>query len=239
MAENTTTGGKTLRIFIPDEIAELAPDIQRFFDSMVYKLRRNKHKGRWPDLDAAKTLQLLRGETKELEEALSEGNVAEITMEAADIANFALIIANISLDAKNALWRGETQISAHFPEGAIPKEKSEDPYDLYVMPDGTVYRIPYGMFSPHEMGNLTEEMIQRKVDHGELKPHREIAPDLEFRSSKYRRLDNIVPPPGYGNVGIAKKLSGDMAVTTKYEKCGMGKDGSCHLPDCQQRCPDV
>lgn len=98
MAENLQTGAKPLMIAVPDELADLRPDLQRFFDAMIYKLRRNKTKGRWEDLDLDKTLSLLRGEITELEEAVAEGSSMEILMEAADAGNFAMIAANIALE---------------------------------------------------------------------------------------------------------------------------------------------
>ena len=101
MAEGTSPGSTVLKISVPDELAELRPDLQRFFDAMIYKLRRNKNKGRWEGLDLKRTFEKLETELKELNEALEEGSSAEILMEAADVANFALIIANIGLEAKD------------------------------------------------------------------------------------------------------------------------------------------
>lgn len=101
MAENLTAGSTPLVIRVPNELAEIRPDLQRFFDAMVYKLRRNKNKGRWPTLDLNQTFELMEGEFKELNEALIGGSTMEVLMEAADVANFAMIIANISLESKN------------------------------------------------------------------------------------------------------------------------------------------
>lgn len=102
MAENTKPGSKYLQISVPHELEDIRPDLQRFFDAMVYKLRRNKHKGRWEGLDLNATFERIEGELKELNDALNEGSSMEILMESADVANFALIIANIGLEAKNA-----------------------------------------------------------------------------------------------------------------------------------------
>ena len=60
---------------------------------MVYKLGRNSHKGRWEDYDYESVMAQLRQELDELEEALERGNMVEILLEAADVANFSLIIA--------------------------------------------------------------------------------------------------------------------------------------------------
>lgn len=89
-----------LTIFIPHELEAVRPDLQRFFDAMVYKLRRNAHKGNWEDLTLGRAQDLLMAEVKELGEAIADGNSAEIVFEAADVANFALMSANIALRAQ-------------------------------------------------------------------------------------------------------------------------------------------
>lgn len=101
MAENLKAGHTPLTIAVPNELAELRPDLQRFFDAMIYKLRRNKNKGRWEDLSLSDSFARMEDEFKELNEALLGGSTTEILFEAADVANFALIIANIGLEAKN------------------------------------------------------------------------------------------------------------------------------------------
>lgn len=101
MSENLTPGAKPLLIAVPDELAELRPDLQRFFDAMIYKLRRNKHKGRWEGLNLDQTFRMLEQEIVELNEALKEGSSMEILFEAADAANFAMIIANLGLEARD------------------------------------------------------------------------------------------------------------------------------------------
>jgi hypothetical protein len=52
-------------------------------------------------MDLEKTMELLRGEIEELDGALAEGSTTCIMFEAADVANFAMIVANIGLEAKN------------------------------------------------------------------------------------------------------------------------------------------
>lgn len=89
-----------LVIFIPQELEAVKPDLQRFFDAMVYKLRRNAHKGNWEDLTLTRAFDLLNGEVLELADAVHEGSSAEIVFEAADVANFALMAANIALRAQ-------------------------------------------------------------------------------------------------------------------------------------------
>ena len=89
-----------LTVVVPHELTPIVPDLQRFFDAMVYKLRRNAHKGRWEDMSVSGALQRLREEVDELQEAVNAGSSMEITMESCDVANFALIVANIALESK-------------------------------------------------------------------------------------------------------------------------------------------
>lgn len=73
-------------------------DLRRFIDAMVYKLRKNNHKGRWEELDLRATLSLLRKEVDELEDAIKDGNRIEIELEAADVANFAMMVSAIAIE---------------------------------------------------------------------------------------------------------------------------------------------
>lgn len=73
-------------------------DIRRFVDAMRYKLRKNAHKGRWEDTDLDEALNLLRKEVEELHGAIIGGNMIEILLEAADIANFAMIVSAIAIE---------------------------------------------------------------------------------------------------------------------------------------------
>lgn len=73
------------------------PFIKRFVDAMRYKLRRNQSKGRWEDVNLEQALALLDGEVQELKEAAREGNYFEVLLEAADVANFCLIIFFVAM----------------------------------------------------------------------------------------------------------------------------------------------
>jgi hypothetical protein len=85
---------------VPPEVEQYAPDILRFVDAMVYKLGIKAHKGKWENMPIERALELLRGEEKELTEAVARGNMVEIMLEAADVANFALIASAIAMDKK-------------------------------------------------------------------------------------------------------------------------------------------
>jgi hypothetical protein len=104
MTENlNSAGGTVLEVRVPAELVKIGcvPDLQRFFDAMIYKIRRNAHKGRWVDINLDMAMEALRGEVEELDTELGFGSTVEILMEAADVANWALILANISLEQKN------------------------------------------------------------------------------------------------------------------------------------------
>lgn len=71
-------------------------EVRRFSLLMELKLRKNDYKGGWQDVSAAKLLELLEGEVKELREALAEGDALDIAQECADIANYAMMIADVT-----------------------------------------------------------------------------------------------------------------------------------------------
>jgi len=72
-------------------------EIKQLTDAMRYKLKKNAHKGRWEDLGLSDVIKRLREETDELEEAALSGSEIEIILEAADVANFALMVVNIAM----------------------------------------------------------------------------------------------------------------------------------------------
>lgn len=74
--------------------------IRPFTDAMRYKLAVSKRKGRtWRDAEIEQLFKLLRHEVDELEEAISLGNTIEIMLEAADIGNYAMFIADLAIRA--------------------------------------------------------------------------------------------------------------------------------------------
>jgi len=87
-----------LTIEIPSEVLQYREDIRRFVDAMVYKLKVHHRKGRWEDLTAESQIANLKGEVTELEEAVKNGNLVEVMLEAADVANYGLIIASIVME---------------------------------------------------------------------------------------------------------------------------------------------
>lgn len=68
-----------------------------FVDAMRVKLAANFHKGRWEDITIEKGLELLNREATELKEAIAGGNMVEVLMESADVANVAMIVYNVAM----------------------------------------------------------------------------------------------------------------------------------------------
>lgn len=83
---------------LPPALSPYKHDIRRFVDAMLYKLQRNAHKGRWENLDTLDALKRMLDEVQELAEAIDNGNTFEVTFEAADVANFAMILCSIMME---------------------------------------------------------------------------------------------------------------------------------------------
>lgn len=97
--DQTEWGSVTIKV--PPELKGYGPSLIRFFDAMVYKLRRNAHKGKWEDVKLPAAMAALNREASELQLAVENGNSMEALMEAADTANQALIVAEIALENKH------------------------------------------------------------------------------------------------------------------------------------------
>lgn len=88
----------TVVITIPAELEGTESAIKNFVDAMVYKLAKNAHKGRWETTDLNQARMLMDKEIDELDEALAlKNNTVEMLLEAADVANFALILATVAI----------------------------------------------------------------------------------------------------------------------------------------------
>jgi NTP pyrophosphatase (non-canonical NTP hydrolase) len=72
----------------------LRPSVRWFAERMERELRANAYKGGWAGCDAPWLLKRLREETRELAEAIRGGDAEDIAAEAADVANFAMMIAD-------------------------------------------------------------------------------------------------------------------------------------------------
>ncbi len=100
---------------------DLRPAVLAFAYAMETKLRVNDHKGGWARCSNGYLLRRLRNETKELASALHRQNRSRkdwnshaplILAEAADVANFAMMIADVCgnlgepLEAAVPSWNG-------------------------------------------------------------------------------------------------------------------------------------
>ena len=73
--------------------------VAAFTGLMLTKLRENDHKTHWRDEDIDDLFKLLKGEVEELEVEMNKGekySPVKISRECADIANFALMIADLA-----------------------------------------------------------------------------------------------------------------------------------------------
>ena len=86
---------RSVLITLPAEIEEYADDITAFVDVMIEKLHKNRHKGHWNHVSLHKAVECIIDETKELIEAIRNNDLEEIHREAADVANFALIVSSV------------------------------------------------------------------------------------------------------------------------------------------------
>lgn len=94
-------GAFNFTVSLNGDMVKYGPDIRRFIDAMIYKLEKNAHKGRWEDLSMPQAFSRLQDEVAELlAEVNSDRNTIKVTLEAADVANFALIIAAMAIEGR-------------------------------------------------------------------------------------------------------------------------------------------
>ena len=84
-----------------DKPRDISTPLRLFAARMAEKLHKNDHKGTWDELSYEYLLARLRQETGELTEAIEARLPAnDIIDEAADVANFAMMIADIARKRK-------------------------------------------------------------------------------------------------------------------------------------------
>lgn len=79
-----------------DESPEVRPELQWFVKQMELKLQENGHKKHWSTLHPDYLIERLYQEASELWEAIGKRDASEIVKEAADVANFAMMIADVA-----------------------------------------------------------------------------------------------------------------------------------------------
>lgn len=79
-------------------LMQVRKTVTEFGEAMEYKLRRNDHKTQWRLFGVSNIQWFIDGlkkEVKELEEAVEQGTSNDVVREAADVGNFAMMIADI------------------------------------------------------------------------------------------------------------------------------------------------
>lgn len=71
------------------------PEVVEFADAMEAKLKENDHKRHWRYLGMQTLSMRLTQEREELRRAVEVGDHKEVLREAADVANFAMMIADV------------------------------------------------------------------------------------------------------------------------------------------------
>jgi NTP pyrophosphatase (non-canonical NTP hydrolase) len=82
----------------PDQKNILRNSVVRFAEEMEYQLRAHDDRGGWDKCDPFWLLTRLKEETAELEAAMKNpnGRVTNVAHESADVANFAMMIADVT-----------------------------------------------------------------------------------------------------------------------------------------------
>lgn len=70
-------------------------EVELFADAMERKLLLNDHKSGWKHESVMFLLPRLRQELRELTRAVGEGTEEDVLSEAADVANFAMMVADV------------------------------------------------------------------------------------------------------------------------------------------------
>lgn len=86
-----------LKVNLPAEMAPYKAELEYFFTIMVRKLYTNRHKGFSKDFDLTMLRRGLNSEVSELEEAIREKGQFEVSIEAADVANFGFLVSLAAL----------------------------------------------------------------------------------------------------------------------------------------------
>lgn len=86
--------------------------VARFGTIMVAQLDANSHKGGWEDMSCGELLERLQQEASELAEVIAQTPpcFASIQQEAADVANFAMMVADVA--EARAVVTGENPMCA-------------------------------------------------------------------------------------------------------------------------------
>lgn len=92
MRKNQGTAGRSDN---PNDLQNyLRPGVVKLAQLMEYKLRLNDHKPDWTSEDLPSLFEKLEGETYELYDAINMETPRDAWLEAADVANMAMMVAD-------------------------------------------------------------------------------------------------------------------------------------------------
>lgn len=109
----------TILVPLPPEMEPFRDDLSYFFQSMVRKLHANRHKGTSKQINLDLLHSGLMAEIVELETAKGQ---FDATLEAADVANYAFLIAITIWNMTRAEWEEHTRDLAPNKTWANPGE---------------------------------------------------------------------------------------------------------------------
>lgn len=95
-----------MEVHVPETLRDLEPELRYFFETMVQKLNVNRHKGNFgADMDVLRAG--MRAEYDEMHTAINKESQFDVFLEAADVANFALLIGASALRKDKATFEEE------------------------------------------------------------------------------------------------------------------------------------
>lgn len=95
---------------------DIRPTVMTFAMAMELKLRAREHRGDWADIDMGKAFRHLATEFGELASALNKGSALDLSDEAVDVANQAMIIWDRTRAPYGGHDRGRAIVDAGGPE---------------------------------------------------------------------------------------------------------------------------
>tara|TARA_Y100000310_G_scaffold324866_1_gene387322 strand:+ start:11904 stop:12233 length:330 start_codon:yes stop_codon:yes gene_type:complete len=96
-----------IEVHLPKEMEPYAEDLKFFFSTMVRKLHTNRHKGVGYNVPLPALLTGIEKELGEVAQALDTQGQFEVAIEAADVANFAFLLAREVWHMSRQSFEGE------------------------------------------------------------------------------------------------------------------------------------
>jgi len=117
----------------------VAPRLRLFLNQMYLKLRENDHKGDWRlELGIPELWELLEDEIEELAQAINSNlGSQEIVRECADVANFAMMIADVA----GGLVEDKSPVSSEAPTRVDWQAPSYREPPLFPTPEETAASV--------------------------------------------------------------------------------------------------